>query len=99
MNTRTIVENGRKESLDELIAFVGSEFAAGRAVDPDEKLIGNLVDSLGIYLVLDFVQARFRVDLTDSELTAENLATTRTLCALVNTKVQERSADVHQAVE
>ncbi|MDP2343973.1 MAG: acyl carrier protein [Deltaproteobacteria bacterium] len=63
--------------------FVSEQFMAGEPVDADQPLLGNIVDSLGVLQLADFIEAEFNVRLLDLDLTVENLASLRTLTTLV----------------
>jgi acyl carrier protein len=62
---------------DQVRQFVNEELAAAkgiRSVGDDESLIENgVVDSLGIFRLVTFLEENFRVKIGDEEISADNL--------------------------
>ena len=69
--------------LKELLSFLSKEFASGAVVEPDQKLVPDLVDSLGVFVLVDFVHQRWGVTIDDRDLSIENLGSPRALLRLV----------------
>lgn len=59
---------------------------------PDYPLIENhVVDSMGLLMLVSFVEERFGVQLADEELVPEHFGTITAIARLVEKKVSERS--------
>jgi acyl carrier protein len=62
---------------DQIRQFVNEELAAAKgiaSVDDGESLIENgVVDSLGIFRLVTFLEESFRVKIGDEEISADNL--------------------------
>lgn len=56
------------------------------ALDDDTVIFPDLVDSLGIMEVVDFLEDHFQVTIDDDELLADNFATLSAMAALVARK-------------
>lgn len=60
--------------------------------DPDAKLdegtviFPDLIDSLGIMEVVDFLEAHFEIEIGDDELLADNFSTLAAMAALIDRK-------------
>ncbi len=64
----------------------------GRGVlTPDYPLIENhVVDSMGLLMLVSFVEERFGISLADEELVPEHFGTINSIARLVEKKVAER---------
>lgn len=72
--------------LAEIRAFIANWFRDGRddGLDVDTPLVtSGIVDSAGIVEVVEFLERRFGVRLTDADINLENCNTLRGLCELV----------------
>jgi acyl carrier protein len=70
-------------STEALVSFISSEFADGRPVSEDSRLLGELVDSVGLFVLVDFIEKEFKISVTDADLTADNLASVATVLKLI----------------
>jgi acyl carrier protein len=84
-------------ALPSLLAFLSKEFASGATVDPGQKLVPDLVDSLGVFVLVDFVEQEWGLVVNDKELTAENLATPKAFSALIESKLHIGKLEVAEA--
>ncbi len=70
--------------------FVTKEFghlAAGEVIDDDFGLVTHgIIDSLGIFTLLDFIERELGVDIPDDELVVDNFSSIGTIAALVEEK-------------
>jgi acyl carrier protein len=74
-------------SVDEaLLEFVHNQFPAGKSVGVDDPLLEGVIDSLGIFTIVGFIETQFQVTFDDRELTVENFKDVRTLSKLVQSK-------------
>jgi acyl carrier protein len=75
---------------DALREFIGRELARGRAVEDltdDLPLIEeHVIDSLGIFQLVSFVEDEFGVHVGDDEVLLENFATIAALTSFVEAK-------------
>jgi acyl carrier protein len=76
------------QTMATLLSLLSTEFAEGAAVAPEQRLVPDLVDSLGVFVLADLVQQRFGVELEDADLSAGTLATPETLWAAIAAKRQ-----------
>lgn len=72
--------------------YLTEEFLFGRseALTEDTPLLGNVIDSQGVIELVSFVQQRFNIEITDEEVTPDNLATVKSVVALVEKKVRSK---------
>ena len=60
----------------------------------DTKLIDeNILDSLGIFLLMSFMEERFDIQIEPDEVTLENFETVRALSRLVQWKQEAKQED------
>jgi acyl carrier protein len=75
---------------DQIRQFVNEELAAAKgiaSVSDDESLIDNgVVDSLGIFRLVTFLEENFGVKIGDEEISAENLQSVNMIEQLVLSK-------------
>ncbi len=57
-----------------------------------DPLMGGVIDSLGLFNLVGFIEATFQVVLDDAELTVENFATIDTITSLVHGRLAAESA-------
>lgn len=78
------------EIEQELRNYLTEQFLFGRSetLNEDTPLLGNVIDSQGVIELVSFVQQRFKVEIADEEVTTENLATLKTVVALVEKKLR-----------
>jgi acyl carrier protein len=76
----------------EIRSFLTEKFLFGRsdALNDDEPLLGNVVDSQGVIELIVFVQERFTIAVGDEEVTADNFASVKSVVAFIETKLRER---------
>ena len=78
---------------DEIRAFIVDRFhwnqTAGQLTADYPLIDNNLIDSLGIYQLVSFLESRFRIEILDEELDLANFGTIKGLVAFVESK--ERS--------
>ena len=65
-----------------------TEFMGGTGSLDDETLLveDEIIDSLGIFLLLGFIKERFGVEVDPEDVTMENFATVRAITNLVEKK-------------
>lgn len=77
-------------TADTLREFISRELAGGRptAELPDDLplIAQRIVDSLGIFQLVSFVEDEFGVEVRDDEVVLENFATIATLAAFIEAK-------------
>jgi acyl carrier protein len=75
----------------EIRDYLKEEFLFGRdeALNEDTLLLGNVIDSQGVIQLVSFIQQQFNVEIADEEVTTENLATLKSVVALVGKKVSQ----------
>jgi acyl carrier protein len=78
------------EIEQEIRNYLTEEFLFGRSetLNEDTALLGNVIDSQGVIELVSFIQQHFKIEVEDEEVTTENLATLRTVVALVEKKVR-----------
>jgi len=74
--------------VQEIRNYLTEQFLFGRSetLSEDMPLIGNVIDSQGVIELVSFIQQRFNVEIADDEITTDNLATLKTVVALVEKK-------------
>lgn len=77
----------------EIRSYLIEEFLFGRSetLDEDTPLLGNVIDSQGVIQLVSFIQQQFNIEIADEEVTTENLATLKSVVALVGKKVSSPS--------
>lgn len=80
------------EIEQEVRNYLTEEFLFGRSetLNEDTPLLGNVIDSQGVIELVSFVQQRFNIEIADEEVTTDNLATMKTVVALVEKKVRSK---------
>ena len=72
---------------DQIREHIAAEFMVGkddRALTDDTRLIDDeVIDSLGIFLMVGFIKERFGVDVEPEEVTIENFETVNAIAQLV----------------
>lgn len=74
---------------EQLKAHIAHEFMAGAAANlgDNTRLIDEeIIDSLGIFLLVNFIQEKFGVDIEPEEVTIENFETVAAITELVSGK-------------
>ncbi len=75
--------------------FILSNLAERRGVtsigDDDSLLETGVVDSLGIFLIVTFLEESFHVGVADDEITPENFRTLRVIAEMVESKLRQKS--------
>jgi acyl carrier protein len=74
----------------ELEAFIVDEITLGRGIreiEPDEDLLSRgIIDSLGVTQLVEFLEDRFGIVVTDEDLTPANFQTLNSIDAFVTCK-------------
>lgn len=80
------------EIEQEIRSYLTEEFLFGRSetLNEDTLLLGNIIDSQGVIELVSFVQQRFNIEIADEDVTTDNLATLKTVVALVDKKVRSK---------
>ncbi len=89
--------NGNFEDLKTKIrAFILSNLAERKGVtfigDDDSLLETGVVDSLGIFLIVTFLEENFHVGVADDEITPENFRTLDVISRMVESKMSRQEA-------
>lgn len=57
------------------------------ALDADQSLMEQgVIDSIGVFALIDFIEQRYGINLSDDEITPENLDSLNRIVAFVNRK-------------
>ena len=77
----------------EIRSYLTEEFLFGRSetLTDDTPLLGNVIDSQGVIELVSFVQQRFKIEVDDAEVTTDNMATLKSLVALVEKKLRSKA--------
>jgi acyl carrier protein len=80
------------EIEQEIRNYLTEEFLFGRSetLNNDTPLLGNVIDSQGVIEVVSFVQQRFKIEVEDEDVTTDNLATLKSVVALVEKKLRSK---------
>lgn len=84
METTTIEQEIRKFLTDEFLS------GNGEILNEDVPLLGNVIDSQGVINLVAFVQERFNIEVSDDDVTTENLASVKTVVELIERKLREK---------
>ena len=77
-----------KDQLREYIASeLGWDKPAAELTDDYELLERDVVDSLGIFKIISFVESEYDIEIDDEELVPENFETLEAIVKLVGAKV------------
>jgi len=73
----------------EIRNFLTTEFLFGNGagLNEDVPLLGSVIDSQGAIELVAFIQQRFNIQVEDEEVTIDNLASVRSVVALVEHKL------------
>jgi acyl carrier protein len=63
---------------------------SGETLREDVPLLGSVIDSQGAIELVAFVQQRFNIQVEDEEVTIDNLASVKSVVALIERKLQQR---------
>ena len=76
------------EIEQEVRSFLTTEFLFGSAesLKEDVPLLGNVIDSQGAIELVAFIQQRFNIQVEDEEVTIDNLASVKSVVALIEEK-------------
>ncbi|HZQ20687.1 MAG TPA: acyl carrier protein [Terriglobales bacterium] len=76
----------------EIRKFLTDEFLSGNGdiLNEDVPLLGNVIDSQGVINLVAFVQERFNIEVSDDDVTTENLASVKTVVELIERKLREK---------
>jgi acyl carrier protein len=77
----------------EIRCYLTAEFLFGRTenLNDDTLLLGNVIDSQGVIELVSFVQQRFKIEIDDEDVTTDNLATLKSVVALVEKKLRSKT--------
>lgn len=77
------------EIEQDIRSFLTTEFLFGNtnALTEDVLLLGNVIDSQGAIELVAFIQQRFNIQIEDEEVTIDNLASVRSVVALIEKKL------------
>jgi acyl carrier protein len=78
------------EIEQEIRNYLTGEFLFGRSetLNEDTALLGNVIDSQGVIELVSFIQQCFKIEIDDEEVTTDNLATLKSIVALVEKKLR-----------
>jgi acyl carrier protein len=71
--------------------FIASEIMydeSPAALTDDTKLLGGIMDSLGLMQLVSYLEEQFEVEIDDSEVTVDNFQTINDIDRLVSSKAQ-----------
>jgi acyl carrier protein len=74
-----------------ILTFLRNNFpliSQGPLSSDEDLLASGVIDSLGLLLVIDFLEASFGISVRDTEVTTENLGTLDTIIRFVQGKLQ-----------
>lgn len=73
---------------DEIKKYISSEFAGDSGVDLEtaDLLEEEVVDSLGIFTLISFIEEKFGIAIDPAEINLENFQSLDTITALVDSK-------------
>jgi len=77
------------QTRDTLLAFIRDELAKGASdvdVASDSLIETGIIDSVGIMKLVDFIEGKFSVKISDDELLPENFDTLDDITKLVSDK-------------
>ena len=76
----------------EIRSYLSEEFLFGRTenLNDDTPLLGNVIDSQGVIELVSYVQQRFKIEIDDEDVTTDNLATLKSVVALVEKKLRSK---------
>jgi acyl carrier protein len=82
------------EIEQEVRSFLITEFLFGNAENLKEEvpLLGNVIDSQGAIELVAFIQQRFNIQVEDEEVTIDNLASVKSVVALIDQKLSHQSS-------
>lgn len=80
----------KTEIEEEIRSFLATEFLFGSAesLKEDVPLLGSVIDSQGAIELVAFIQQRFNIQVEDEEVTIDNLASVKSVVALIENKVR-----------
>lgn len=76
----------------EIRSYLSEEFLFGRTenLNDDTPLLGNVIDSQGVIELVSYVQQRFKIEIDDEDVTTDNLATLKSVVALIEKKLRSK---------
>ena len=76
---------------DQIREHIAAEFMGGspasELLDDTRMIDEEIIDSLGIFLLVTFIQERFGVEVAPEEVTIENFETVKSIADLVSAKL------------
>jgi acyl carrier protein len=65
-------------------------FGNGEMLKEDVPLLGSVIDSQGAIELVAFIQQRFNIEVQDEEVTIDNLASVKSVAALIEKKLHAK---------
>jgi acyl carrier protein len=94
--TETLASDRYKDVKLKIHDFIIANLAERRGVasiaDHDSLLETGVVDSLGIFLIVSFLEETFHVGVGDDEITPENFRSLAVIAQMVQTKLLQKGA-------
>lgn len=72
-----------EEIAGKISQFVASNFNGGGVVDPEQRLLGELVDSLGVFMLSNFLEETFHIEVNETDVTPETFESIKRLTKYV----------------
>ena len=74
----------------EIRKFLTEQFLSGNGeiLNEDVPLLGNVIDSQGVLELVTFIQERFNIEISDDDVTPENLASVKSVVNLIDGKLR-----------
>jgi acyl carrier protein len=69
-----------------VLEYIRREFPAGAAIGPEDDLLRGVIDSLGVFSVVEFLETRFGVVFDDDDLTVANFKSVNAMLALLKAR-------------
>ena len=84
IEARTIEQEIRK--------FLAEHFLSGNGeiLNEDVSLLGNVIDSQGVLELVTFIQERFNTEISDDDVTPENLASVKSVVDLIDGRLRDK---------
>jgi acyl carrier protein len=84
MEAATIEQEIRKFLTDEFLS------GNGEILNEDVPLLGNVIDSQGVIELVFFVQQKFNIEVSDDDVTTDNLASVKSVVELIEAKLRDK---------
>ena len=73
--------------LDRVLARLRREFPTARSVRPTDRLMGGVIDSMGLMNLVTVLEAEFGVTLDDADLTLKNFRDATAIAAMIERRL------------